>query len=226
MIELINIEKSFIKFKKQITILKNINLNFKFGKFYAIMGESGSGKSTLLNIIGLLDNPSSGILMINNLNTKDLSQNKLNELRLGVIGYVFQECFLSENLTVFENIILPLSNNKNISQHEKINIVNELILMVKLNDRRNHFPKELSGGERQRVALARSLVNNPDIILADEPTGNLDKENEIIIFNLLKKLSLCGKCVIVVSHSELIKNYADEVIILNNGITKGELNGK
>lgn len=226
MIELINVEKSFIKSKKQITVLKNVNLNFEIGKFYAIMGSSGSGKSTLLNIIGLLDYPSSGILMINNLNIKNLSQNKLSELRSMKIGYVFQECFLSENLTIFENIMLPLLINKNMSQCEKVKIVNELIQMIKLNHRINHFPKELSGGERQRVALARALVNNPTIILADEPTGNLDKENEIIIFNILKKLSLYGKCVIVVSHSELIKNYADEVIILNNGIAKGELNEK
>ena len=151
------------------------------------MGNSGSGKSTLLNIIGLLDYPSSGILRINNLNIKHLSQSKLDELRSMEIGYVFQECFLSENLTVFENIMLPLLINNNISQRKKILIVNELLLMIKLNERKDHFPKELSGGERQRVALARALVNNPTIILADEPTGNLDRKNEIIIFNILKK---------------------------------------
>lgn len=190
------------------------------------MGNSGSGKSTLLNIIGLLDYPSSGILRINNLNIKHLSQSKLDELRSMEIGYVFQECFLSENLTVFENIMLPLLINNNISQRKKILIVNELLLMIKLNERKDHFPKELSGGERQRVALARALVNNPTIILADEPTGNLDRKNEIIIFNILKKLTLYGKCVIVVSHSELIKDYANEIIILKDGINiimKGEL---
>lgn len=180
----------------------------------------------MLNIIGLLDYPSSGILRINNLNIKHLSQSKLDELRSMEIGYVFQECFLSENLTVFENIMLPLLINNNISQRKKILIVNELLLMIKLNERKDHFPKELSGGERQRVALARALVNNPTIILADEPTGNLDRKNEIIIFNILKKLTLYGKCVIVVSHSELIKDYANEIIILKDGINiimKGEL---
>ena len=224
MIKLENITKMYNK--KNIIALNNININFESGKFYAIMGNSGSGKSTLLNIIGLLDYPSSGILRINNLNIKHLSQSKLDELRSMEIGYVFQECFLSENLTVFENIMLPLLINNNISQRKKILIVNELLLMIKLNERKDHFPKELSGGERQRVALARALVNNPTIILADEPTGNLDRKNEIIIFNILKKLTLYGKCVIVVSHSELIKDYANEIIILKDGINiimKGEL---
>ncbi len=226
MIKLENITKMYKKNKKNIIALNNININFESGKFYAIMGNSGSGKSTLLNIIGLLDYPSSGILRINNLNIKHLSQSKLDELRSMEIGYVFQECFLSENLTVFENIMLPLLINNNISQRKKILIVNELLLMIKLNERKDHFPKELSGGERQRVALARALVNNPTIILADEPTGNLDRKNEIIIFNILKKLTLYGKCVIVVSHSELIKDYANEIIILKDGINiimKGEL---
>ena len=226
MIKLENITKMYKKNKKNIIALNNININFESGKFYAIMGNSGSGKSTLLNIIGLLDYPSSGILRINNLNIKHLSQSKLDELRWMEIGYVFQECFLSENLTVFENIMLPLLINNNISQRKKILIVNELLLMIKLNERKDHFPKELSGGERQRVALARALVNNPTIILADEPTGNLDRKNEIIIFNILKKLTLYGKCVIVVSHSELIKDYANEIIILKDGINiimKGEL---
>ena len=226
MIKLENITKMYKKNKKNIIALNNININFESGKFYAIMGNSGSGKSTLLNIIGLLDYPSSGILRINNLNIKHLSQSKLDELRSMEIGYVFQECFLSENLTVFENIMLPLLINNNISQRKKILIVNELLLMIKLNERKDHFPKELSGGERQRLALARALVNNPTIILADEPTGNLDRKNEIIIFNILKKLTLYGKCVIVVSHSELIKDYANEIIILKDGINiimKGEL---
>lgn len=217
MVELINIKKSFVKSKKNILVLKNININFNCGNFYAVIGKSGSGKSTLLNIIGLLDNPTSGILLFNNFNIKHLSQSKLSDLRFKEIGYVFQECFLSENLTVYENIMLPLIINKNITCVEKKKIVNDLLEMIKLTDRKKHYPNELSGGERQRVALARALVNNPKIILADEPTGNLDKENEKIIFDILKRLSICGKCVIVVSHSESIQNYADEMIFLNNG---------
>lgn len=224
MVELININKSFVKSKEKISVLKNININFNCGNFYAIMGKSGSGKSTLLNIIGLLDNPTSGILLFNNKNIKSLSHNKLNELRLKEIGYVFQECFLSENLNVYENIMLPLIINKNISRTEKETIVNDLLKMIKLSNRKKHYPNELSGGERQRVALARALVNNPKIILADEPTGNLDKENEKIIFNIFKKLSMCGKCVIVVSHSDSIQCYADKIIFLNEGFMKGEYN--
>lgn len=226
MVELINIKKSFVKSKEKISVLKNININFDCGNFYAIMGKSGSGKSTLLNIIGLLDNPTSGKLLFNNSDISHLSQSKLNELRLKEIGYVFQECFLSENLTVYENIMLPLIINKNITRLEKEQIVNDLLKMIKLTNRKKHYPNELSGGERQRVALARALVNNPKIILADEPTGNLDKENEKIIFSIFKRLSMCGKCVIVVSHSESIQNYANEIIFLNNGIMKGEHNEK
>ncbi len=222
MIELNSISKKFLKSKKEIIALNNINFKFELGKFYAIMGNSGSGKSTLLNIVGLLDKPTSGILCINDTDTSMFNEKQNNMIRLNEIGYVFQECYLCENLNVFENIMLPLMINKKLSEKEKIKIVNDLLNMINLYNRINHFPKELSGGEKQRVAIARSLVNNPRIILADEPTGNLDKNNEEMIFSLFKKLANIGKCVIVVSHSEFIKKYADKILYLDNGIIRGD----
>lgn len=224
MIELENITKKVIKSKDELVILNNINVKFKQGNFYAIMGYSGSGKSTLLNIIGLLDNPTSGIIFLNGIDPLNLTEKEVNTIRLKEIGYVFQECYLSENLNVYENIMMPLLINKSLSVQEKKEVVNELLKMINLQDRANHFPKELSGGERQRIAIARALVNNPRIIIADEPTGNLDRENEQIIFNLLKNLSNIGKCIIVVSHSEKIKEYADEILYMDCGVLKGEKN--
>lgn len=222
MIKLRNISKKFVKSKKEIVALNSVNVKFELGKFYAIMGASGSGKSTLLNIVGLLDKPTSGILYINDANISTFNEKQNNMVRLKEIGYVFQECYLSDNLNVYENIMIPLMVNNHLSSKEKKQIVNDLLKMINLHDRANHFPKELSGGERQRVAVARSLVNNPKIILADEPTGNLDKKNEEIIFNLLKKLTSIGKCVVVVSHSESVKIYADKIFYMNNGILRGE----
>ncbi len=216
-IELKNISKIFNKKGENIIALNKFNKTFKPGKFYAIMGSSGSGKSTLLNIIGLLDKPTSGLLYIDEISTLKLNESEKNDIRFKKIGYVFQDFFLSDNLNVYENIMLPLLINKSLNKQEKNKIVCELIKMVGLQNRKNHFPKELSGGERQRVSIARSLVNNPSIILADEPTGNLDLQNEKIIFTLLKKLSNLGKCVIIVSHSSEIVKYADEIIYIKKG---------
>ena len=218
MIKLKNLNKKFTKKQKRIIALNNITVEFEYGKFYAIMGCSGSGKTTLLNIIGLLDKPSSGFLYIDDINVANFSEKKNNEIRQKKIGYIFQECYLSENLNVFENIMLPLIINKEISINEKKIIVQELLDTIKLKERANHFPCELSGGEKQRVAIARSLVNNPSIVLADEPTGNLDNHNERMIFNMLKELAKEGKCVIVVSHSEEVKKYADKLIYMKEGI--------
>lgn len=216
-IELKNISKIFNKKGENIIALNKFNKTFKPGKFYAIMGSSGSGKSTLLNIIGLLDKPTSGLLYIDEISTLKLNESEKNDIRFKKIGYVFQDFFLSDNLNVYENIMLPLLINKSLNKQEKNKIVCELIKMVGLQNRKNHFTKELSGGERQRVSIARSLVNNPSIILADEPTGNLDLQNEKIIFTLLKKLSNLGKCVIIVSHSSEIVKYADEIIYIKKG---------
>lgn len=184
------------------------------------MGRSGSGKSTLVHIIGLLDNPTSGTVYINGKDTSNLKEDEIQEIIGQNIGFVFQKFYLNNNLTALENVMLPSLINKNMSFDEKKKKAMQLLKLVGLENRVNHKPKELSGGEAQRVAIARSLINSPKIIIADEPTGNLDKESELVIFNLLKKISKRGKTVIVVSHNEIIKEYADKVYILDDGVLK------
>lgn len=217
-LKLSNICKEYTLKYEKVIALKNVTLNFKKGKFYAIMGHSGSGKSTLIRIMGLLENITSGDYMINGKKTTELSSNEEAKLRKDFIGLIFQNFFLDKYLKAYENVIFPMLINKNIPKEQRKEYAIKLLEKLDLGDRVNHFPKELSGGEQQRVAIARALANNPDIILADEPTGNLDEENEKKIFEILKKFSKDGKCVIVVSHSSEVKNYADIVYEINKGM--------
>lgn len=220
MMKLDNVCKEYKLGKETIKALKNVSVTFENNKFYAIMGRSGSGKSTLVHIIGLLDNPTSGTIYLNNQDTSHLKEDEIQEIISQNIGFVFQKFYLNSNLTALENVMLPSLIIKNMSFAEKKKQALALLKLVGLENRVNHKPKELSGGEAQRVAIARSLINNPKIIIADEPTGNLDKESELVIFNLLKKISQQGKTVIVVSHNEIIKEYADKVYILDDGVLK------
>ena len=215
--ELKNVSKIYKLKDAEIVALDNFSYKFELGKLYGIMGHSGSGKSTLINILGLLEMPTNGIYKLDNKNVSKLSSNELANLRLHTIGFVFQDYFLDENMTALENVMLPLLINKNLNFNEKDEKANKLLKEVGLENRINHFPKELSGGEKQRVAIARALANGPEIILADEPTGNLDEDNEKIIFEQLKKLSKEEKCVIVVSHSDAIKKYANEILKISKG---------
>ena len=220
MMKLDNVCKEYKLGKETIKALKNVSVTFENNKFYAIMGRSGSGKSTLVHIIGLLDNPTSGTIYLNNQDTCHLKEDEIQEIISQNIGFVFQKFYLNSNLTALENVMLPSLIIKNMSFAEKKKQALALLKLVGLENRVNHKPKELSGGEAQRVAIARSLINNPEIIIADEPTGNLDKESELVIFNLLKRISKQGKTVIVVSHNEIIKEYADKVYILDDGVLK------
>lgn len=220
MMKLDNVCKEYKLGKETIKALKNVSVTFENNKFYAIMGRSGSGKSTLVHIIGLLDNPTSGTIYLNNQDTSHLKEDEIQEIISQNIGFVFQKFYLNSNLTALENVMLPSLIIKNMSFAEKKKQALALLKLVGLENRVNHKPKELSGGEAQRVSIARSLINNPKIIIADEPTGNLDKESELVIFNLLKKISQQGKTVIVVSHNEIIKEYADKVYILDDGVLK------
>ena len=204
--------KYYLKNKEKLEILKNINIEFEEGKLYGIIGKSGVGKSTFLSIIGTLDNFSSGDFFIEDKKVEDLNENEKAKLRMQKIGFIFQEFYLNPNMTVEENIMQPMYINKNYDKEKMKEKTNSLIASVDLLHRKKHFPKELSGGEQQRVAIARALANNPSIILADEPTGNLDKENEKNVFEMLKELSQKGKCVIVVSHSSVIEQYADVIL--------------
>ena len=211
-----NLVKNYYKDNEKIEAVNNISYNFEKGKFYAIMGPSGSGKSTFLHLIGTLDTYDEGSVFINNIDVSSLDDLQLSKIRKEEIGFVFQSFYLNNNMKAYENVIMPIMLDKIPYKDKKekgITILNSLDLEKRV----NHYPSELSKGECQRVAIARALINNPNIILADEPTGNLDSKNERNIFELLKKLSLEGKCVIVVSHNEELKKYADVVLKIRDG---------
>lgn len=212
-----NIVHKYKKKDRRLVVLNNVNYNFKAGKIYAVVGKSGAGKTTLINILGLLFNPTSGDVFINGMSTAKMNDKKLSFIRNKNIGFVFQSFYLNPLMSAFENIALPMYINSDKSNKEIVDRVKELLSLVELEDRASHFPKELSGGEQQRIAIARALANNPNVILADEPTGSLDPENEANIMKILKNMSKSGKCVIIVTHSEKIKEYVDVVLEIKNG---------
>lgn len=217
-----NCSKTYKTKTKNIEVLKNINAKFNKNKFYLIIGHSGSGKTTLINILGLLDKFDGGKYTLYGNDILNLNDTQISDLRMNKIGFIFQNFCLNPNLTALENVMVPMLINKKIIPKNRKDKAMELLKSVKLEKRITHFPKELSGGEQQRVAIARALANDPNIILADEPTGNLDEENEKIILSMLKELSQKGKCVIVVSHSLEAKKYADKIYKLNNGNLIGD----
>lgn len=219
MLKIHNMKKIYkLSKNNEIVALNNINITFEKKKFYGIIGHSGSGKSTLIQIIGLLDSYNSGNYIIDDVDVCNLSEDEKAKLRMKKFGFVFQSFYLNEKLTALENVIVPTLINKNIKPDFRKKLARELLTKVGLGDRLNHRPSQLSGGEQQRVAIARALVNNPEVIIADEPTGNLDKKNEKMIFDLLKKLvEEEGKTIILVSHNEIIKNYADVIYSLDDG---------
>lgn len=215
--KLINVNKSYNTSYGKLQILKNISVSFEKGKFYAIMGRSGSGKSTLVNILGLLDDFDDGDYYLNDINVKQLNDKTKSKIRGLNIGFVFQSFYLNKNLTAYENIILPTYINDKMDDTKRKNRALNIMKKLEIIDRREHKPSSLSGGEQQRVAIARALINNPDIIIADEPTGNLDSSNELEVLKILKEISKQGKIVIVVSHNPIIKNYADILYKINDG---------
>ncbi len=216
-LEIKDLIKDYYHKEKKIEVLKSLSYDFEKGKFYGIMGHSGSGKTTLFNIIGTIDKEYNGNILVNSKNISSLNDEDMASLRNLEIGFVFQDFFLDEGLTALENVMVPMIINENIPKEEREVIAKKLLKEVGMEDREKHFPKELSGGEKQRVAIARALSNNPNILLCDEPTGNLDEETENKIFTLLKNLSKSGKCVIVVSHSNEVKSYADVMLYLKDG---------
>lgn len=212
-----NLSKIYVKDKKKIKVLDNINISFSKGKFYGIIGKSGAGKTTLINILGLLDNYDEGEYEIDNILSSNLTEDEKAELRMHKFGFVFQTYYLNDKLTACENVMIPMLINKNIVKDKRKERAIQLLKQFGLEDRINHYPKELSGGEQQRVALARALANDPEVLIADEPTGNLDKENEKLIFDYLKEMTKKDKCVIVVSHNDIINEYADKIYLLESG---------
>lgn len=209
--------KEFSLRNEKITAMDNVNLEIKTGKLYVIMGHSGSGKSTLIQILGLLDNLTSGNLYINGQDVSNISEDEKADIRQKEIGFVFQSFYLNPKLTAIENVMLPMYINKDIESSNRRRKALKLLTNFGLENRVNHYPKELSGGEQQRIAIARALVNDPSFILADEPTGNLDVKNEEIVYNTLRELANSGKAVVVVSHNESIKKYADKVLYMDLG---------
>ncbi len=200
-----------------VKAIDNISLTIEEGKFVVIMGPSGSGKSTSMNLIGSLDIPSHGKIFLDGHDISHLSESNLAQLRGKNIGFIFQQFNLIPTLTVKENIMLPMSL-QGTSQFEKEKRVNELLTKLNLLKREDHFPNQISGGEQQRVAIARALANNPQVILADEPTGNLDTTNGHIVMNMLQEQNKEGKTIVVVTHEQsLAKEYADIIYWLKDG---------
>jgi ABC-type lipoprotein export system ATPase subunit len=182
------------------------------------MGSSGSGKTTLMNIIGCLDKPSSGKYFFEGVDITTLSDKKISQIRNRKIGFIFQSFNLLPNYNVMENVLMPTIYNKDISQKEAFKKAKELIELVGLSNRIKHRPNELSGGQQQRVAIARALINSPEIILADEPTGNLDSKNSAEILNLFEKLNNLGVTLIIVTHEEIIAERAKRKIFIKDGV--------
>ena len=216
-IRLEEIKKSYFMGKQELQVLKGISLQIQRNEYVALMGPSGSGKSTLMNILGCLDSPSSGTYILNGHDVSKMPDNELAEIRNKEIGFVFQQFNLLPRLTALENVALPLVYS-GISKKLRTEMAMEVIKKVDLESRHHHKPNELSGGQCQRVAIARALVNNPAIILADEPTGNLDTKTSYEIMNIFSKIHADGNTVVLVTHEEDISNYAHRVIRLRDGV--------
>jgi putative ABC transport system ATP-binding protein len=218
-IHLENINKSYYLGKIALPVLKGINLDVFKNEYVALMGPSGSGKSTLMNILGCLDSPTGGRYILNGKDVSRMMDNDLAEVRNKEIGFVFQQFNLLPRLTAAENVALPLIYS-GVSKKERTDRAMAVLEKVKLADRSHHKPNELSGGQCQRVAIARALINNPAIILADEPTGNLDSVTSHEIMDILGKIHDDGNTVMLVTHEEDISNFAHRIIRLKDGLVE------
>ena len=210
------INKTYKNGSLELQVLKNISFKVDKGEFLAIMGSSGSGKSTMMNILGCLDNQYEGKYILDGIDISKSTENELSEIRNKKIGFIFQSFNLLPRLTALENVELPLIYSS-VPKEERHKRANELLEMVGLKERTHHRPNELSGGQRQRVAIARALVNNPSIILADEPTGNLDSKSEAEIIEILQKLNKMGKTIVIVTHEPNIGEIAQRKIVFKDG---------
>lgn len=221
---LINISKlkrDFILGNETVYVLKGIDLQIKKGEYVALMGPSGSGKSTLMNLLGCLDTPTSGKYVLNGKDVSRMDDNELAEIRNKEIGFVFQTFNLLPRTTALDNVALPMVY-AGYSKSERSKRATEVLQQVNLGDRMDHQPNQLSGGQRQRVAIARALVNKPSIILADEPTGNLDSKTSVEIMKLFGDIHAQGNTVILVTHEEDIAAYAKRVIRLRDGVIESD----
>lgn len=216
MILLEKVSKTFHNGDETVTALNNVSINIRQNEFVAIMGSSGSGKSTLMNVLGCLDTPSSGRYLLNNEDVATLSDDTLSSIRNQNIGFIFQTFHLLPKLDVVGNVMLPLRYTS-INQEEAMERTLTLIDKVGLSHRKHHKPFEMSGGQRQRVAIARALINKPKVILADEPTGNLDSKTSKEIMDILTELQKSGQTIVMVTHEDDIATYAQRQITMRDG---------
>ena len=224
MIKIDNLSKIFRTEEVETTALNGVNMEVKEGDFVAIMGPSGCGKSTLLNILGLLDNPDSGNYWLGGEEVGHLKEKDRTQFRKGRIGFVFQSFNLIDELTVEENVELQLKY-LNVPKEERKQRVLEILRKVNLSQRAKHYPQQLSGGQQQRVAIARAVVGNPKLILADEPTGNLDSKNGLEVMELLSQLNAEGTTIVMVTHSQHDATYANRIIHLFDGQVVDHVDG-
>lgn len=216
MIKTINLQKIFKTEEVETWALNNVSIEVKQGEFVAIMGPSGCGKSTLLNILGLLDNPTGGEYYLNGMEVSKYTESQRTNLRKGVIGFVFQSFNLIDELNVYENVELPLTY-LGLKSSERRRMVEDILKRMNISHRAKHFPQQLSGGQQQRVAIAHAVVTNPKLILADEPTGNLDSKNGAEVMNLLTELNKEGTTIIMVTHSQHDASFAHRTVHLFDG---------
>lgn len=222
-IELKDLKKAYKVGDKSLEVLKGINFTIDKGDFLMIMGKSGSGKTTLLNILGMLDSFDSGKYLFNGTDIGELSENECSKFRNKNIGFIFQQFNLIESLNICQNVELPLLYGGKTSKSERREKVKEYLRIIGLEEKIDQKPTALSGGQQQRIAIARALINEPNIILADEPTGALDSQTGIDIMNVLKSLNNEGKTIIMVTHDDELKSYANKVIYVRDGeVVRGD----
>ena len=219
LIELRNINKYYnINKKERLHVLKSLNFEIKQGEFLMIMGKSGSGKTTLMNSLGFLDRFDDGAYLFNGEDVTHIDENKKSELRNKYMGFIFQQFFLIDSLTIGNNVELPLIYKGGVPKNERDELVKKYLNLVGLFDKVNSYPKELSGGQQQRIAIARALICNPYVIFADEPTGALDSETTVQIMDILSELNKKGKTIIMVTHDGDLTKYATRVIRIKDGL--------
>jgi putative ABC transport system ATP-binding protein len=220
-IRLHDIRKSYLMGKQPLPVLKGVSLNIRKNEYVALMGPSGSGKSTLMNILGCLDTPTEGTYILNGQDVSKMADDDLADVRNIEIGFVFQQFNLLPRLSAVENVALPLVY-AGIPRRERLERAMGVLEKVHLADRSHHKPNELSGGQAQRVAIARALINNPSLILADEPTGNLDTKTSIEIMDIFTAIQAAGNTVVLVTHEEDIANYAHRIVRLRDGLIESD----